>query len=89
MKRLLLLTLIAIIALGLVVSCGKKQEESDKMPAETKEAEMMDSTRMDSAMDEMADSAGAMMEEMTDSAKAMMEEGKEKVEGAVKDAAGQ
>ena len=71
---------------GLVISCGKKQEESDKMPAETKEAEMMDSTRMDAA--EMLDSAEAKMEEMTDSAKAVMEEGKKKVEGAVKDVTG-
>ena len=36
---------------ALIVGCGKKADEAtDKVPVETKKAEMMDSTRMDSGM---------------------------------------
>ncbi len=51
MKRLTLLGLMALFVLALTVSCGKKEsEESDKVPLEVKQAEQMDSTRLDSAV---------------------------------------
>lgn len=71
MKKLLILFLVSIFVLGLIIGCGKKEAESDKMPADVKEAEMMDSTRMDSS--DMIDSLAG--------------EAKEAVEGAVDEAA--
>ena len=73
MKRLLILAAMAAMMFALVVGCGKKADEAtDKVPVETKEAEMADTTRLH----EMADSAKAMVE-------GVVEDGKEAVEGAV------
>ena len=74
MKRVLLLLFVALLALAIVVGCGTKQEETDKVPAETKAAEMMDSTRLDSAMTEMVDSAKAVMDNAADSAKGLIKD---------------
>jgi len=49
MKRILLLSLLAIMILALVVGCGKKAEETEQMPVEEQATEMMDTTQMDSA----------------------------------------
>lgn len=51
MKRLLLLTLLTALTVGLVIGCGQKADDtsSDKVPPEVKGAEMLDSTRLDSA----------------------------------------
>ncbi len=52
MKRFLLLVAMVAMMFALVVGCGKKADEAtDKVPVETKKAEMMDSTRMDEGMD--------------------------------------
>jgi PBP1b-binding outer membrane lipoprotein LpoB len=69
MKRLGILVLIVLFAVALMSACGQKEGETPATQQETeaKQAEMMDTTRMDSAA--MMDSAGAMM----DSAGAEME----------------
>ena len=75
MKRLLLLSLLAIMILALVVGCGKKAEEdADKMPVEEKAAEMMDTTQMDSAMMEAGEAVEGAVEEATDAAEEVVEE---------------
>ena len=51
MKKILVLLVIMALALAFVYGCGKKEaEDTDKVPVEVKEAEVMDSTRMDSAV---------------------------------------
>ncbi len=63
LRKLFILTAVVVFTLALTVGCGQKaDQESDKVPTEVKSAEMADSTRMDSAATEMADSAGAVME---------------------------
>ena len=66
MNKLLFLTVLSLMVFALVVGCGKKADEAtDKVPVETKKAEMMDSTRMDS----MIESAEEVVEEVVDSVK--------------------
>lgn len=65
MKRVLLLMILTLALFAIIASCGKKTEEqTDKVPVETKQAEMMDSTRMDSGM-QMTDSTMMDSTEMT------------------------
>ena len=50
MKKIILLAAMMLIMFAIMVGCGKKADEAtDKVPVETKAADMMDSTRMDSA----------------------------------------
>lgn len=50
MKKLIVLLVILSLMLAMVVGCGQKEaEDADKVPVEVKQAEQMDSTRMDSA----------------------------------------
>ncbi len=51
MKKLLIVLMILLVSLCFIFGCGKKesQEETDKVPVEVKQAEMADSTAMDSA----------------------------------------
>lgn len=50
MKRVVLLLMVALLALAMFYGCGKKEaEEPDKVPVEVKQAETMDTTRLDSA----------------------------------------
>ncbi len=59
MKKLLILTAVSLMTFSLMVGCGDKADEAtDKVPVETKAADMADSTRMD----EMVDSASQMMD---------------------------
>jgi len=74
MKRLGILVLIVLFAVALMSACGQKEGETPATQQETqaKQAEMADTTRMDSAA--MMDTAAAMMDSaksMTDSAKGM------------------
>ncbi len=74
MKRLGILVLIVLFAVALMSACGQKEGETPATKQETqaKQAEMADTTRMDSAA--MMDTAGAMMDSaksMTDSASGM------------------
>lgn len=53
--------MVSVFVMALAFGCGKKEtKETDKVPVEVKEAEQMDSTRMDSAametMEKPADS---------------------------------
>lgn len=61
MRKMLAFTMALLVALCFIYGCGKKEtKEDDKVPVETKQAEMADSTAMDSAeweegeMDSMA-----------------------------------
>ena len=69
MKRLGTLALIVLFVMALMAGCGQKEGDTPatQQDAAAKQAEMMDSTRMDSAA--MMDSVGAMV----DSAKQMMD----------------
>ena len=68
MKKLLLLTALSLFVLALLVGCGNKTDEAqDKVPVETKQAEMMDSTRMDSGMEVMDSTIIDSMEQIKDS----------------------
>ncbi|RKX23503.1 MAG: hypothetical protein DRP47_12720 [Candidatus Zixiibacteriota bacterium] len=50
MKKLLILMVIALAAIALILGCGKKADENaGKTPPDVKKAEIIDSTRMDSA----------------------------------------
>ena len=49
MKRVILLLMVALLVLAMIYGCGKKEAESDKVPVEVKEAEAMDTTKLDSA----------------------------------------
>ncbi len=51
MKRYIFIIFFGIAFVGL--SCNNKNQESDKVPAEVKEAEMKDSTRLDAADDSL------------------------------------
>ena len=74
MKKLLFLAALSLMVFALVVGCGKKADEAtDKVPVETKAADMMDSTRMDSMMHEGMDSVKEAATEMLDSAKAKID----------------
>ena len=82
MKRFLVLLLVALFAIGLTVGCGQKEAaEADKVPADVKEAEMADTTRMDEVVDSLAG-------EVKDAAEEVVDDAAEAVEGAVKDATG-
>ena len=52
MGKMLVMVLGLLVCLCFIYGCGKKdvQQETDKVPAEVKKAEMADSTAMDSAM---------------------------------------
>ncbi len=52
MRRLLIVCSSIVFALALGFGCGKKEtkEQPGKVPVEVKEAEKLDTTRMDSAM---------------------------------------
>ena len=66
MNKLLFLTVLSLMVFALVIGCGQKADEAtDKVPVETKKAEMMESTRMDS----MIESAEEVVEEVVDSVK--------------------
>lgn len=68
MKKLLFLAALTLMVFALLVGCGKKADEAtDKVPVETKEAEMMDSTRMDSGMHMMDSTMMDSMEAKSDS----------------------
>jgi hypothetical protein len=49
---MLIVVLILLVSLCFIYGCGKKdvQQETDKVPVEVKQAEMADSTAMDSAI---------------------------------------
>ncbi len=65
MKKLLFLAVMSVMVFAFVIGCGKKADETkDKAPVETKKAEMMDTTMMDSGM-HMMDST--MMDAKDDS----------------------
>lgn len=50
MRKMLVITMALLMGLCFIYGCGKKEtKEEDKVPAETKQAEMADSTAMDSA----------------------------------------
>jgi PBP1b-binding outer membrane lipoprotein LpoB len=50
MRKMLAVTMALLVALCFIYGCGKKEtKEDDKVPAETKQAEMADTTAMDSA----------------------------------------
>ena len=83
MKRFLVLLLVALFAIGLTVGCGKKEAaEADKVPADVKEAEMADTTRMDEGV------VDSLAGEVKEAAEEVVDEAAEAVEGAVKDATG-
>ena len=65
MKRFAIVAAVALAIFAFGSGCSKKTEDTNKVPAEVKKAEMMDSTRMDSAM---MDTMQEKMHEMTDSA---------------------
>ncbi len=65
MKRFAVAAATILMVLAFGFGCSKKTEDTNKVPAEVKKAEMMDSTRMDSAM---ADTMQGKMHEMADSA---------------------
>ncbi|NOY89454.1 MAG: hypothetical protein GXO93_08750 [FCB group bacterium] len=49
-KRIIFLISLLLFVLTITFSCGKKKaQETDKVPLEVKKAELMDSTRLDSA----------------------------------------
>lgn len=51
MKKLMMGMFLMMLALSLVIGCtAKESEDATKVPVETKEAEAMDTTTMDSAM---------------------------------------
>ncbi len=52
MRKLLAVVLALLMCFCFIYGCGKKdvQQETDKVPVEVKQAEMADSTAMDSAM---------------------------------------
>ncbi|MCK4372072.1 MAG: hypothetical protein KAW61_02945 [candidate division Zixibacteria bacterium] len=52
MRKMLIVVLILLVSLCFIYGCGKKdvQQETDKVPVEVKQAEMADSTAMDSAI---------------------------------------
>ena len=52
MRKMLVVVLTLLVCFCFIYGCGKKdtQQETDKVPAEVKKAEMADSTAMDSAM---------------------------------------
>ena len=80
MKRLLILSVMTLMVFALVVGCGKKADEAtDKVPVETKKAEMMDSTRLD----EMADSAKQVIEGAVDDAKEAVEDAADSLKAKV------
>ena len=70
MRKLLIGFFLIAFAFSLILGCSAKESSDDasKMPEDTKQAESMDTTSMDSAM-QMADSM------MSDSSADMMEEG--------------
>ena len=69
MKKVFTLGLMVLFALALVAGCGQQAEqEADKVPVEVKDAEMADSTRLDSMATDMADTAGAVVEEVKEAA---------------------
>ena len=50
MGKMLAVTMALLVALCFTYGCGKKEtKEDDKVPVETKQAEMADTTAMDSA----------------------------------------
>ena len=77
MKKMMIL--IAIIALVLAIGCGQEKTETDKVPVETKAAEMQDTTRLDSVVTEVVDS-------LKEEAKEAVDEVVEEATDAVKDA---
>ena len=69
MKKVFTLGLMLLFALALVAGCGQNAEqEADKVPADVKDAEMADSTRLDSIAAEVVDTAGAVVEEVKEAA---------------------
>ena len=52
MRKLLAVALALLVCFCFIYGCGKKdvQQETDKVPIEVKQAEMADSTSMDSAI---------------------------------------
>ncbi len=52
MRKLLAVVLALLVCFCFIYGCGKKdvQQETDKVPIEVKQAEMADSTAMDSAI---------------------------------------
>ena len=82
MKRLLVLLFATLFVIGLVAGCGQKEAaETEKVPADVKEAEMADTTRMDEVVDSLADEAKEAVEEAA-------EDVKDAAEGAVEEVTG-
>ena len=77
MKRLLITMVIAMVALTMVWGCGQKADDTGKTPPDVKEAESIDTTRMDSAMQ----TVDSLVEEGVEA----VQEGAEKVGEAVKE----
>ena len=69
MKKVLLLGLVVLLALAVIWGCGKKAEEdADRAPAEVVEAEMADSTRLDSAAVDTTGAGEVVPEEVPEGA---------------------
>ena len=60
MKKVLLFSLIMLLVLSFIYGCGKEEPATDKVPADVQEAEMMDTTAMDSAADAGAEVMDSM-----------------------------
>ena len=80
MKKVLILMLVAIVAMAMVWGCGQKADDAGKTPADVKEAESIDTTRLDSAME----AVDSLIDEGAEAVKDAAEEGAD----AVKEAAG-
>lgn len=82
MKKLLFLAALSLMVFALVVGCGKKADEAtDKVPVETKAAEMMDSTRMDSMATEAKEAVDGAIDDAKDAAGEAIDSMKAKVDG--------
>lgn len=49
MKKFIVLLVIVSLMLAMVIGCGQQEAEETDVPVEVKQAEQMDSTRLDSA----------------------------------------
>lgn len=82
MRQLITLFIIGLFALSMVIGCGQKAEQdTDKMPAEDKAAEMADTTQMDSA--NMMDTLESMVDSMADEAKEAVEDAADEAKDAM------
>ena len=82
MKKFLFFIILSLMVFVLVIGCGKKADEAtDKVPVETKAAEMMDSTRLDSLAGEAKEAIDGAIEDTKDAAGEAVDSLKAKVPG--------